>query len=94
MTLSKRVHASGKMSTVDVAKAMGVQRSTVWLWIKNGALKAEKIGHFIAIDPKDLASFRAGYHTSSSPAVSPTVVKTTKKSSAKGKSRRSKKEKS
>lgn len=93
MTLSKRVHASGKMSTVDVAELMGVKRSTVWLWIRNGALKAEKIGHFIAIDPKDVESFRSGYHTTSSSAVSSKAAKATKKSSAKGKSRRRKKEK-
>jgi excisionase family DNA binding protein len=62
MTLSKKFQASGLLSTGEVAKEMGVHRSTVWLWIKSEMLKSSKVGDFIGVKRADLVKFQAGYH--------------------------------
>jgi len=63
MTLSKSFRGSGLVSTTEVARQMGVHRSTVWHWIHTGALKAERSGGFLGIKPAELDKFRSIYRT-------------------------------
>lgn len=65
MTLSKSFQGSGLIATTDVARQMGVHRSTVWHWIRTGALKAERSGGFLGIKPGELDKFRSIYRTES-----------------------------
>lgn len=68
MTVPKALSASGLLSTAEVAEKLGVHRSTVWLWIKSGALAAERRGAFHGVSPKALRNFRNVYKIASRPA--------------------------
>lgn len=63
MTLSKSFRGSGLISTSEVARRMSVHRTTVWHWIRTGALKAERSGGFLGIKPGDLEKFQSIYVT-------------------------------
>jgi excisionase family DNA binding protein len=63
MTLSKSFQVSGLIATAEVARQMGVHRSTVWHWIRTGALKAERSGGFLGIKRGELEKFRSIYQT-------------------------------
>lgn len=64
MVLSTKFRDTKLMSTGDVARELGVHRSTVWLWVKSGALPAGMRNGFHGVRPSDLAKFRAQYDTS------------------------------
>lgn len=63
MTLSKSFQVSGLLATAEVARQMGVHRSTVWHWIKTGALKCERHGTFLGVKQSELDRLRAIYVT-------------------------------
>lgn len=63
MTLSKSFQGSGLLATADVARRMGVHRSTVWHWIKTGALKSERHGAFLGVRQSELDRFSSIYQT-------------------------------
>lgn len=44
------------LSTVDVAKMLGVSRITVFHRIKKGAIKATRVGRTYVIDPADVGT--------------------------------------
>lgn len=77
MTLSTRIHAAGLLSTTDVAERMGVHRSTVWLWIRNGAMEAKKIGGFLGIEVAEFEKLSSRYVVS--PAASSSSQKKAKR---------------
>jgi excisionase family DNA binding protein len=64
MVLSTKFRDTKLMSTGDVARELGVHRSTVWLWVRSGALPAGMLNGFHGVRPSDLAKFRAQYDTS------------------------------
>ena len=45
----------------EVADICGVQESTVWSWIRNGKLKAAKLGRIYRISQKDLDDFTRNF---------------------------------
>jgi excisionase family DNA binding protein len=51
----------GLMTTSEAADTIGIHRNTIWNAIKQGHIPANKIGNAIALDPKDVAEFRAKY---------------------------------
>jgi excisionase family DNA binding protein len=51
----------GLMTTSEAAKTIGVHRNTIWNAINQGHIPSNKIGNAIALDPKDVADFRARY---------------------------------
>jgi excisionase family DNA binding protein len=62
VTVPKTIsESSDLLSTSDVAEELGVHRSTVWGWIKNGMLPSEKHGSFHGVSPKALQKFRDIY---------------------------------
>ena len=44
------------LSTTELAKILGISRIAVYKRIKNGKIKATKIGHDFVIDKKDLGN--------------------------------------
>lgn len=42
------------LSTTEAARILGVSRITVFQRIRNGKIKAEKVGHSYVIDPEDI----------------------------------------
>ena len=63
MTVPKSISENDDLlSTADVAKELGVHRSTVHGWIKNGMLPSELHGAFHAVKPADLKRFRSIYN--------------------------------
>lgn len=64
MVLSSAFKATKLLSTGDVAKALKVHRSTVWLWIKSGAMTSTTEGQFYGVREHDLEVFRATYDMS------------------------------
>jgi len=48
------------LSTTDVAKLLGVHRTTIFKKIKSGKIKAVKIGHDFIIDKKELGGISKG----------------------------------
>jgi len=63
MTIPKTISGSEKLlSTADIAKDLGVHRSTVHGWIKNGMLPSERHGVFHGVKPKDLKRFLSIYN--------------------------------
>lgn len=65
MTIPKSISEDDKLlSTSDAARMLDVHRSTVHLWIKDGALKTErrgKTGTFHAIRTSELKRFAKLY---------------------------------
>lgn len=49
------------MTTTEAAATIGIHRNTMWNAINQGHIPATKIGNAIALDPKDVAAFRARY---------------------------------
>ena len=47
------------LTTADVARACGVSRTAVWLWIRLGALRAQMIGPVYVVTQQDFERFRA-----------------------------------
>lgn len=68
VTLSRAFKATGLLSTPEVARELGVTRSAVWLYIKTGQLKAERVGTWLGVTQADLDDFRAKYPSTVSPA--------------------------
>lgn len=54
MAVPKEMADRGLVSTGQVAKALGVHRSTVWYWIRSGLLPHEKVGEHYGVRPKDV----------------------------------------
>ena len=48
----------GLLSVSEAAARLGVSRVRVWQWIKEGRLKAERLGNAWAIRERDLAKFK------------------------------------
>jgi excisionase family DNA binding protein len=82
LTVPKSIADDGLLSTSEVAKKLGVHRSTVWLWIRRGALPSEKRGAFHGVSKKALKTFLSVYK------VQPSKPK--KKAAKKAKGRRKK----
>lgn len=61
MTVPKAIAAAGLLSTSQVAKQLGVHRSTVWGWIKQDMIASEKRGSFHGIKPSELKKFLSWY---------------------------------
>jgi excisionase family DNA binding protein len=61
LTLSKGFRASGLLSTGDVARELGVHRSTVWIWIRDGLLKSKRVGTTVGVRRADLDAFKNMY---------------------------------
>lgn len=64
MTIPKSISDGPILSTANVAKKVGVHRSTVWLWIKRGMLKSERHGEsgaFHGVRPAALERFLSIY---------------------------------
>jgi excisionase family DNA binding protein len=61
VTVPKTIAAQGLLSPTEVSKLLDVHRSTVWLWINNGMLKATAHGHFRAVSPDGVKKFLQSY---------------------------------
>jgi excisionase family DNA binding protein len=66
MTVPKALADKGLLSTAEVAKQLGVHRSTVWNWIRTGLLPSVEVASgngrpFHGVDPKALKRFRQIY---------------------------------
>lgn len=62
MTIPKSISGNPDLlSTADIAKELGVHRSTVHGWIKNGMLASKLHGNFHAVRRKDLERFTSMY---------------------------------
>jgi excisionase family DNA binding protein len=61
MTIPKTLSDGELLSTAEVAKQLGVHRSTVWLWIKRDMLPSKKHGAFHGVRPADLKRFLSVY---------------------------------
>jgi excisionase family DNA binding protein len=48
------------LSMREAAQAIGVSERTIWNAIRNGKLKASKLGRLVRIRPTDLERFVAG----------------------------------
>jgi excisionase family DNA binding protein len=60
MTIPLAVGQRGLLSTSQVANELGVHRSTVWAWVRTGALPAQKLGpkeNFFAVRRADMVRF-------------------------------------
>jgi len=81
LTVPKAISDSTLLSTSQVAEKLGVHRTTVWLWIKNGALRAERHGAFHGVTPSALSAFLRIYKIQPKP-------KSKKKSAAKARKKK------
>lgn len=61
MTVPRGLAEGGLLSTAEVARICKKHRSTVWLWIKSGALKSTRVGAFHGVRPDDLREFLKVY---------------------------------
>ena len=64
MSVPKALSEAGLLSTAQVAKALSVHRSTVWLWISSGLLPHERVGptkNFIGVLANELKAFTMKY---------------------------------
>jgi excisionase family DNA binding protein len=61
VTAPKKLRQDGYLTAGQVAHKLKVHRSTVWLWIKAGALPSKRIGQFRAVDPAALKDFLKVY---------------------------------
>jgi excisionase family DNA binding protein len=62
VSLPKSISESDELlSTADVAKQLGVHRSTVWMWVKNGMLSSVRHGSFHGISRKSLERLQGRY---------------------------------
>jgi excisionase family DNA binding protein len=61
MTVPKTIAYAGLLSTSQVAKQVGVHRSTVWNWIKSGMLPSELHGSFHGVRPMALKRLLSRY---------------------------------
>lgn len=62
MTLPKSIsNNKNLLSPSQVAEKLGVHRSTVHVWIKNGMLQAERHGIFLCVSCEELGRFRQIY---------------------------------
>lgn len=61
MTVPKAISAAGLLSTSQVAEKLDVDRTTVWLWIKNGAMRAKRFGSFYGVSPQAIKEFCSIY---------------------------------
>ena len=52
--------AKGYFSVGEAAKELGLRPSTVYQYIREGAIKAEKVGNTIIIQRKEIASYQRG----------------------------------
>lgn len=67
MTVPNAIADKGLLSTSAVAKELNVDRTTVWLWIRDRMLKAQRVGRYYAVHPDDLARFRKMYDVNPAP---------------------------
>ena len=68
MTIPKTISDNEQLlSTADIARELGVHRSTVWGWIKNEMLTSKKHGSFHGVTPAALKRFLGHYHIDPSP---------------------------
>jgi excisionase family DNA binding protein len=50
------------LSTGDIAERLGVHRTTVWHWLKNGMLKSTRVTpRFRGVSEADLKAFQANF---------------------------------
>lgn len=61
VTVPNTIASRGELSTSEVAEELQCHRSTVWLYIRSGALKATRHGKFYGVKRKDLDRFRKLY---------------------------------
>lgn len=50
------------LTTGQVAERLGLHRSTVWGWIRSGALPSKKIRGYESVSEADLEKFLSFYH--------------------------------
>lgn len=62
MTIAKAIGEAGLLSTSEVAKRLNVDRTTVWLWINQGILKAKRKGVFYGVSPETIKAFKEIYN--------------------------------
>lgn len=62
MTIPKSISDDENLlSPSQVAKELGVHRSTVHVWIKGGMLKTERHGVFLSVSREEVERFRKLY---------------------------------
>lgn len=64
MSVPKALSEAGLLSTAEIAAQLNVHRSTVWIWIKQGLLKSQRVGpskNWIGVSQKQLDDFTAMY---------------------------------
>lgn len=61
MVLPNSFQEESLLSTTAVSKELGVHRSTVWGWVRSGALQSTHKGSFHGISRENLRVFRETY---------------------------------
>jgi excisionase family DNA binding protein len=94
MSVPKGIGEDGHLSTAEVAARVGVDRTTVWHWIKTGLLRSVRYGDektFHGVNPKEVERFLAIYKIPPPKAKKRAKKKTTKKNAKKSTKRAKKK---
>jgi len=66
VTVPNALAREGLLSTAEVAKKLRVHRSTVWIWINSGTLRATRsggTGTYFGVHPRDLREFQKRWST-------------------------------
>lgn len=80
MTTPTTFRREGLLSTGDIAKRLGVHRTTVWHWMKSGLLRSTAVTpRFRGVTESDLRAFQANFIPDVSPRSKPTSRKSVKK---------------